>query len=73
MTPVYKKRWNGEKVEDVEYVYFELDKKYGKTGRIVRSDKFDVKSSSKVEYLRKVPKEYEGIFGFDWFMDDLKE
>ncbi len=73
MTPVYKQKWVGEKVEDVEYVFFELDKKYEKTGRIVRADNPDVKRATKVEYLKKVPKEYEAIFGFDWFMDDLKE
>lgn len=72
MTPLYKKKWKGEAVEDVEYVFFEMDTAYVKTGKIVRADAPSVAEAKRLEYLDEIPKEYEGIFGFDWFLDKLE-
>ena len=68
IAPLYKKKWEGENLEDVEYVFFETDTALVRSGRIIRADSDDVTQAKKVEYLKEIPKEYESIFGFDWFL-----
>jgi hypothetical protein len=66
-TEMYKYKWNGEKVDTLEYVSYERNEK-GKTGKIIITtgrpygDKFKT-----LKVLNSVPKEYERIEGFDWF------
>jgi hypothetical protein len=66
-TEIYKYKWNGEKVDTIEYVSYERNAK-GKTGKIIISadkpygDKFKV-----LKKLNSVPTEYRKIEGYDWF------
>lgn len=66
-TEMYKYKWNGEKVDTLEYVSYERNEK-GKTGKIIIStdrpygDKFKI-----LKALNSVPKEYKKIEGYDWF------
>jgi len=70
-TDLYKFRWRGDKVDTLEYVYYERieNKKTGmeeKTGRVVISKKaFDNKEI--IARLNSVPKEFRNIFGYFWF------
>jgi hypothetical protein len=67
-TEMYKYKWNGEKVDTIEYVFYERNEK-GKTGKIIIStdrpygDKFKV-----LKKLNTVPTEYRKIEGYDWFI-----
>ena len=66
-TEMYKYKWNGEKVDTLEYVSYERNEK-GKTGKILISterpygDKFKT-----LKVLNSVPTEYKKIEGYDWF------
>lgn len=66
-TEMYKYKWNGEKVDTLEYVSYERNEK-GKTGKIIIStdrpygDKFKI-----LKVLNLVPTEYKKIEGYDWF------
>ncbi|MCX2574647.1 XAC2610-related protein [Pedobacter sandarakinus] len=66
-TEMYKYKWNGEKVDTLEYVSYEKHKT-GKTGKIIIStglpyaDKFKI-----LKILNSVPREYNEIEGYDWF------
>lgn len=67
-TEIYKYKWNKEKVDTLEYVYYEKNDKGEKTGKIVISnnepygDKFKI-----LRVLNSVPTEYGKIDGYDWF------
>lgn len=68
-TDMYKYRWNGEKVDTLEYIYFEKNSKGVKTGKIIvakHREHHDEPQNTK--RLNAVPKEYRNIDGFDWFM-----
>jgi len=66
-TEMYKYKWNGEKVDTLEYISYERNEK-GKTGKIIIStnrpygDKFKI-----LKVLNSVPTEYKKIEGYDWF------
>ncbi len=67
-TEMYKYKWNGEKVDTLEYVFYEKDNKGVKTGRIVISKNLHYGDKSKtLEVLNSVPKEFRKIEGYDWF------
>jgi len=67
-TEMYKYKWNGEKVDTLEYVSYEKNDKGVKTGKVVIStdrtfgDKFKT-----FKVLNSVPTEYRKIEGYDWF------
>jgi hypothetical protein len=67
-TEMYKYKWNGDKVDTLEYVSFEKDNKGIKTGKVVLStgrpygDKFKT-----LKVLNSIPPEYRKIEGYDWF------
>lgn len=71
-TEMYKYKWNSEKVETLEYVYYEKNDKGEKTGKIVISnnepfgDKFKI-----LKRLNSIPNEYKTIEGYDWFTGEL--
>lgn len=68
-TEMYKFKWNGEKIDTVEYVSFELDKEGKKTGKIVISNQYPYHDNFKViRTLNKAPVEYRNIDGYDWFL-----
>ncbi len=72
-TEMYKYKWNGEKVDTLEYVSYEKNEK-GKTGKIIistdspYSDKF-----KKLKVLNSVPTEYKTIEGYNWFTGNVDE
>lgn len=67
-TEMYKYKWNGEKVDTLEYVSYQTDDKGIKTGKVIISkdrpfgDKFKM-----LKVLDSVPREYRKIEGYDWF------
>lgn len=67
-TEIYKYKWNGEKIDTLEYVYFQRNSDGEQTGKIILSDKRSHRLPQTKKILDAVPKEYEKIFGFDWFM-----
>jgi len=63
--PLYKYKWNGRKLDTIEYIY-PADTIKEKFYRVKRfGDKNDPK---KRETLNAVPKEYRKLDGYDWFM-----
>ncbi|MBK7441325.1 MAG: hypothetical protein IPI65_07285 [Bacteroidetes bacterium] len=69
-TEMYKYKWNGVKVDTVEYVSYERTDK-GKTGNIIISTDIPYSSKSKtVKVLKSVPLEYKKIDGYGWFTGD---
>jgi len=71
-TEMYKYKWNGEKVDTLEYVYYEIikrEKKWEKTGKIIVSTNRPHEDNHKVlKRLNSVPNEYKKIEGYDWFL-----
>lgn len=64
-TEMYKYKWNGEKIDTIEYVAFETKKQAisSKTGNIqILNSNYKT-----VKLLKEIPIEYHEIYGFDWF------
>jgi hypothetical protein len=73
-TEIYKYKWKGEKVDTMEYVSYEKNKKGEKTGKvIVSSDRPHGDSFKVLRRLNSVPNEYKKIEGFDWFTGWINE
>ncbi len=64
-TEMYKYKWNGEKIDTIEYVSHEKNDKGVKTGKIILSK--DRPYSKVIKVLDLVPTEYYNIDGYDWF------
>ena len=59
-TPLYKFKWNGNKVDTIEFIYFPSDMKNGKYIKRKHENEHD-----KGEVLKKLPEEYRKIgFGY---------
>ena len=69
-TEMYKYKWNGEKVDTLEYVYYEKNQNGDKTGKIIISTKrFPCEENNKIlKRLNSVPNEYKKIDGYNWFL-----
>jgi len=68
-TEMYKYKWNGINVDTIEYISYEKDIKGIKTGKIIQSKKINYnKPNSEFKKLKKIPKEYNSIYGYDWFI-----
>ncbi|MGE6220587.1 XAC2610-related protein [Nubsella zeaxanthinifaciens] len=66
-TEMYKYKWNGEKVDTLEYVSYERNEK-GKTGKIIISNhRPNGGKYQTLKVLNSVPNEYKKIKGYDWF------
>ncbi|WP_281234790.1 XAC2610-related protein [Flavobacterium gelatinilyticum] len=66
-TGMYKYKWNGEAVDTLEYINYEMDKEEKKTGKIIIS-KYGAYNKNKKEIkVDSIPDEYKNIEGFDWF------
>ena len=63
---LYKFRWNGLKIDTVEYIYHNKSK-FIKTKKPIYSDEKMIKIN-----IKRVPDEYFKIEGFDWFIIDDK-
>ncbi len=69
-TEMYKYKWNGEKVDTLEYVSYERYENE-KTGRILITTDLPYKNQSKIiKILNYIPDEYETINNYDWFTGD---
>ena len=67
-TEMYKYRWNGEKVDTLEYIYYERNEKSEKTGKVIVSKhEPSINDEQILKRLNSVPKEYRSIQGYDWF------
>ncbi len=67
-TELYKYKWKGEGVDTVEYIYYEKNSKGKKTGIIISSNVRPHDKGEKFKKrLKRVPKEYRKIEGYDWF------
>lgn len=62
-TGLYKYKWNGLRVDTIEFIY--PDKK--NKGYYLKLDKLPQKPQ-KTERIKTVPKEYRKIYGYDWFL-----
>jgi hypothetical protein len=71
-TQMYKYKWNGERIDTLEFIYFDKNKKGEKTGKIVISKKglFQDKEKDR-KLLNRIPDEYKNIEGYDWFIGKL--
>ncbi|MBK0379797.1 S8/S53 family peptidase [Mucilaginibacter segetis] len=64
--PLYKYKWNGLKIDTVEYIYpadtlkknFYIVKRYG-----------DENDPTKRRVINSIPKEYRKMYGYNWFID----
>ncbi|MBA4849547.1 XAC2610-related protein [Emticicia sp. BO119] len=64
-TEMYKYKWNGLKIDTIEFIY--PDEKH--KGYYIKSNTLpEDKKRTKIIRLKKVPKEYIRIYGYDWFM-----
>lgn len=67
-TEIYKYKWNGEKVDTLEYVSYQKNDKGIKTGKVVISSHKPFGDKYKIlKILNSVPKEYRKIVGYEWF------
>mgnify|MGYP000941456800 CR=1 FL=1 len=67
-TEMYKYRWNGESLDTLAYIAFEVDSLGEKTGRFIQSKEQYGKPQ---RILPTMPAEYTSIEGYDWFLGDL--
>lgn len=68
-TEIYKYRWDGEKIDTLEYLSFQKDKKGSKTGKfLLTTDQPYGKKYKIIKICNKVPSEYKKIDGFNWFL-----
>lgn len=64
-TELNKFKWNGLKVDTVEYIYPDIRRK----GHYLKSDRLPYASkSAKETILKDVPTEYKNIYGYNWFL-----
>ena len=67
-TEMYKYKWNGERVDTLEYVYYERNQENERTGKVIISTKPPYIDNNKVlKRLNSVPNEYKKIEGYYWF------
>jgi hypothetical protein len=67
-TDLYKYKWNGEKVDTLEYISYEKNEEAVKTGKLVISTDRHYGNKFKIlKVINSVPKEYRNIYGYEWF------
>lgn len=67
-TEMYTYKWRGERLDTLEYIYYEKDKEDKKTGRFVISNRLPHSYHFKVlKIVKRMPAGYKGIEGYDWF------
>lgn len=68
-TEMYKYKWNGEKIDTLEYVFYHRNEKGVKTGKVVVStDESGGDNYRIIKIINSVPAEYTKIQGYDWFI-----
>lgn len=68
-TEMYKYKWNGEKIDTIEYVMFEKDTAGNNIGVLISKQR-NSKPSNIIRKQKHVPTEYKLINDFGWFMDN---
>jgi len=67
-TELYKFKWNGEKVDTLEYVAFETDDTNVRTGNVILSNQYPGHKDYKIlRTVKSVPNDYRNIEGYSWF------
>ena len=67
-TEMYTYKWRGDRLDTLEYIYYEKDKEDKKTGRFVISNRLPYSYRFKVlKIVKTMPAGYKGIEGYDWF------
>lgn len=67
-TEMYKYKWNGEKIDTLEYVFYQKNDNGVKTGKVIIStDKPYSDDYKTLKVLNSVPAEYKKIEGYSWF------
>jgi hypothetical protein len=67
-TEMYKYKWDGEKVDTLEYISYQRNDKGDKTGKVIVSTDNPNSDKNKIlKTLNSVPTEYRKIEGYDWF------
>jgi len=70
-TTMYKYKWNGEKVDTLEYISYEKNEKGVKTGKVIISTDEPYGDNYKIlKIVNSVPTEYRKIEDYDWFTGD---
>lgn len=65
---LYKYKWNGTKLDTVEYIYRTKESNFKK---FIRTKKqIDLPKHNQGEILESLPKEYQNINELDWFLKD---
>ena len=63
---LYKYKWNGLKVDTIEFIYPDVSTK----GQFIKTKKRIYRPTDKEGIvLKHVPKEYQDIESFEWFVD----
>ncbi|HEY4287799.1 MAG TPA: hypothetical protein VGN00_11925 [Puia sp.] len=71
-TELYKYKWQGERLDTLEYISYEKDKKDKKTGRLVISNNLPYSNSFKVlNVVKSMPREYKKVIDYNWFTGNL--
>lgn len=71
-TEMYKYKWNGEKIDTLEYVSYQTNEKGVKTGKIIISkNRPSSKKLQLIKIVNSVPREYRSINDFDWFVGKI--
>lgn len=66
-TEMYKYKWNGEKIDTIEYISYETNLKGAKTGKIIVTHQSHDDKFKTLKVLNFIPAEYKKIEGYDWF------
>ena len=69
-TEMYKYKWNGERIDTLEYVFYEKNDNGEKTGKIIISDTPPNYNNKILKRLNSVPNEYKKIENYDWFANE---
>ncbi len=67
---LYKYKWNGLNIDTIEYI-FPSHIKENHYRKVLK--KKDVWNEDKGILLKSIPKEYQNIEGYDWFLNNLNE
>jgi hypothetical protein len=67
-TEMYKYKWNGEKLDTIEYVSYQKNNMGEKTGKIILSTDQPYRENCQIlKILNSIPIEYKQIEDYDWF------
>lgn len=72
-TELYKFKWSGEKIDTVEYVFYERNEDGKQSGKVIVSNYYPThKAYRELRKVSTLPSEYKRINGINWFTGELK-